>query len=85
VVGGTDLSGPFDGAVELAHRMAESRSVEACVVSHWLSYALGVQSVPAPVLRPLVERFRATGGDLRELMVQLATSSAFRYHAPALD
>jgi hypothetical protein len=76
-----DLDGPFADAVEMGQKLAESRQVRACVAKQWLGYALAVRrnNVDACMLEPLVGALESAGGDLRELVVALVKSSAFRY------
>jgi hypothetical protein len=81
---GTDVDGPYDGAVELSEMLAESTTVSDCAASHWARYALG--RTPADGDACLVARaqasMRATGGDLRELMIAIVTSPDFAREAP---
>jgi hypothetical protein len=37
----TDVDGKFNGAVELADKLAQSPEVEQCMVKQWLRYAMG--------------------------------------------
>lgn len=82
----SDLEGPFEGAVELAERLAASRSVQACLVSQWLRYALGVDrtGVDAMQTEPILQAFIDSDKNLRELVVELTRSPAFRTHQTAL-
>jgi Protein of unknown function (DUF1592)/Protein of unknown function (DUF1588)/Protein of unknown function (DUF1595)/Protein of unknown function (DUF1585)/Protein of unknown function (DUF1587) len=75
-----DLGGTFDGAVDLGQRLAASRSVQSCVASQWLQYALGVDhtGVDASQLQPIVDAFVAGGANMRELVIALVKSDAFR-------
>jgi hypothetical protein len=77
---GSDPAGTFDGAVELARKLAASRAVESCVAEHWYRYALGVASrdVDSAQLGPIVDQFVARDSDMRELVIALVTSEAFR-------
>jgi hypothetical protein len=76
-----DIDGAFSGAVAMGAKLAESRQVRACVASQWLGYALAVRrgNIDACMTEPLIRAFEASNGDLRELVVALAKSSAFRY------
>lgn len=81
----TDLEGDFVGAVELAERLASSRAVQACLVSQWLRYALGVDrtGVDATQVEPILQAFIASDKNLKELVVELTRSPAFRTHRTA--
>jgi hypothetical protein len=80
IMGTREIDGPFDGALELARRVADSRTAQACVTGKWAQYALNLDPtmVTEDVVRPLkgeaTQRF-----DLRELLVRLATSATFCY------
>lgn len=83
IVGSGDpgLDGAFDGATELASRLAESPQVEACLATQWFRYGMGRAEQEEDVcnLERIKTLFADTGGDFRELLVALATSDAFRY------
>lgn len=74
------LDGPFDGAIELSRRLAASSVVQQCVTEQWFRYALGrsTSDDDACALQHIREQFVASGGNVRELIVSLATSDAFR-------
>lgn len=78
---GTDVDGPFRGAVELGQKLAESEQVRQCVANQMLRYALAAtrMSVSPCMVDSIAKKFAATGGDLRELLVAVVTSDAFRY------
>jgi hypothetical protein len=74
-----DASGPFDGAIELSDRLAESDTFHACVAAQMFRFASGRVETRADgcTTGPLRERFAASGYDLRELMVALTQSDDF--------
>jgi hypothetical protein len=76
---GTDVNGPYDGAVELSQRLAESESVRDCAATNWLRYTVGRR--PEQDDACLLERARTslaeTGGDVRELLIDIVTSPDF--------
>ncbi|HEX6240024.1 MAG TPA: DUF1592 domain-containing protein, partial [Polyangiales bacterium] len=78
---GTDVDGPFRGAVELGQKLAESEQVRQCVASQALRYALAStrMRVSPCMVDGITKKFEASGGDLRELLVAVVTSDAFRY------
>lgn len=73
--------GTFDGVPELLAVLDQTDHVRNCYAAEWLSYGVGraptVQDACA--LDDLQQRFAATGGDLRDLLVQIAASDSFRY------
>lgn len=75
-----DADGPFDGAVELAQKLARSKQAQACVARQLYRYSLGLskQQVNACTLASTVQRFASSGLDFRELLVGYVTSDAFR-------
>ncbi len=77
----SDLPGSFHGAVELASQLAESTQVKDCVVRQWFRFANGRLETDADgcTLTALSKRFNASGNDLRELLVELTLSDAFRF------
>ena len=74
--------GPFDGAVELADKLAASPRVASCVAEHWYRFAMG-RGTSAPAdgcnLAQVSASFVAAGGDVTELLVAIVRSDAFRY------
>jgi hypothetical protein len=79
------LDGPFSGAAELAERIAASPRARDCLATNWYTYAFGRKDQPADAcsLTQLKERFRSSGGDLKELMVGLTQTDSFLYR-PAM-
>jgi hypothetical protein len=80
LVGTRDADGPFQGGVELGRRLAASGEVRDCVATQWLRYALGrlEDERDACTIERLGAAMRASRGDLRELVLALVTSDAFR-------
>lgn len=74
-------AGDYDGAVELSQRLAASTDFRDCVTHQWTTFALGREPTEADACA--MEEIRQTltdeGGDLRELLVAIATSDAFRF------
>jgi len=70
----------FDGPVQLAAHLASSDSVHDCYARTWVRYALGRTETPGETeaLRTIQDRFRRNGGDIRDLLVAIATSNLFR-------
>jgi hypothetical protein len=80
----TDVTGEIDGGIELSEALASSEQVAHCAVSRWFRYARGRGLEPEDecTLARLNERFAASGGNLIDLMVDIATSPEFRQRAP---
>ena len=85
IIGAPDeaLNGTFHGVPELQALLAGSDVVTQCVANQFYQYTFGVtpDQVPACALEPVSTQFIASGGDLHELVVSLATSNAFRTRA----
>jgi hypothetical protein len=81
VLGAEDASGTFDGQPELAEQLARSETVRRCVATQWMRFALGREESAADAcsIDDVDARFAAAGGDLRELVIAIATSDAFRH------
>lgn len=78
---GTDVDGPFDGAVALGQKLAQSKQVQSCVSTQWLRYSLGLapNEINKTMVDPVTDSFRQKGIDVRELVVAVVKSDAFRY------
>lgn len=81
VLGAEDASGTFDGQPELAEQLAQSATVRRCVATQWMRFALGREESAADAcsIDDVDARFATAGGDLRELVIAIATSDAFRH------
>lgn len=81
VLGSADANGAFDGAVELAQRLSTSEQVRSCVVSQWFRYGYGRPSTTedACTQENLEVSFKSAGYDIKELLVALTQTDAFRY------
>lgn len=81
VVGITDV-GTFDGGVELAHALAGAPQVGDCMATQWFRYATRRKETPddACTVSGIRAAFSDSGQDIRELMVAIASSDAFRFH-----
>jgi hypothetical protein len=79
----TDAAGPFDGALELSRRIAESDDAKRCFVEKWFAHAHGraATSEDACSLQTLERAFKSEGWNLRELLVALTQNDAFSYFA----
>jgi len=82
---GTDVDGPYDGAIELSKRLAKSATVSACVVTHWFRFAYGRGETDSDrcAVSTVKKQFAAAKYDMRELVVALTQTDAFRYRRVA--
>ncbi|WP_258183059.1 DUF1592 domain-containing protein [Enhygromyxa salina] len=85
---GTDVDGAFNGAVELAHLLASSDQVKDCVASQWFRFGYGrfETEEDACTVDEIHAAFAASNYDIKELIVALTLTDAFRYrHAVRED
>jgi hypothetical protein len=76
----TDVNGPFDGAVELANRLAGSDQVRDCVARHWFRFALKRGEVDdSDSVNAAKAAFAKSDYDIRELMIAITLTDGFRY------
>jgi hypothetical protein len=77
---GTDVDGPFDGAIALSDALSRSATVYDCATERWVRYALGRAPVDVelPTVTTLSKAFLASGGDVHALLVGIVTSPTFR-------
>ena len=78
---GTDVNGPVQNAVEMMQRFASSRTIHDCYVKQVFRSAFGRNEVQIdkPTLDFLQEGFWQSGGDIPELLVNIAASYEFRH------
>ena len=72
----------FDGPVQLGEKLLLSASMQECIAQQWFRYAYGrteSEEVDACTLEQVHQRFEASGHDLRELLVDLTQTDAFRF------
>lgn len=75
----TDVDGPFAQGTELLERIAHSADVKRCFAEHYLTFAVArdLAAEDGCALARLKTDFAASG-NLKELIVKVATSDAFR-------
>jgi hypothetical protein len=80
VIYGTDVDGPFVGGIALSEALSKSAIVHHCATEELVRYALGRAPTDgeAPTIDALTTAFVADGGDIRALLVAVATSPTFR-------
>jgi hypothetical protein len=88
MIGTTDpaVDGPYNGVLELSNRLAVSPRVERCLATNWYRYAMGRVENEADgcSLREVQQKFTASGGQFKELLVAVTLTDAFRYR-PAIS
>lgn len=75
-----DLADPaFQGAPALAAKLAASTQVQHCVTSQWFRYAFGRAETDADAcaLQTVRDRFAATGGNVKALILALTQTDTF--------
>lgn len=77
---GTSLGGTFAGGPELARLLADSSLVQDCVARQWLTWSRGrlEERNDASHDAAVLAAFAAAQGDVRELLIAIAVSPAFR-------
>jgi hypothetical protein len=85
LTGEAAVDGPYNGVLELSNRLALSPRVERCLATNWYRYAMGRVETEADgcSLREVEQKFSASGGQFKELLVAVTLSEAFRYR-PAI-
>jgi len=78
---GTDVDSALDGVVTLAGDLARSTDVQVCYATQWFRFAYGRGETTADAcsISDLATAFSAAKGDVRELLVALTQTDAFRY------
>ncbi len=79
-----DVTGFFDGAVDLARRFAASNTVPACVATQMVRFSFRREesSADACSRERIVEAFARDGYKLRDLIIAIATSYEFWHRRP---
>ncbi len=77
---GTDVDGPFDGAIALSEALSRSQVVHDCATQELVRFALGraPADAEAPTVATLSKSFMASGGDLHALLIDVVLTPAFR-------
>ena len=77
----------FDGGVELAGQIAESKNAHICYIAHLLEYgyARTPQIADNPAIQALSERSLGEDLPITALILELTKSDAFRFRAPTED
>ncbi len=86
VVNGHDASGTFDGAIELSQTLLGSQQFESCVARQFFRFAEGRVETrdDACSTASLARVLRESDGNMRELMIGVASTDAFLYRRIAV-
>lgn len=78
---GSDVAGPFDGAVQLSQKLAQSQQVKDCLVQTWFRFAHGraITDADKENLVILSNSFAQSQFRIQDLMVAITQTHAFRY------
>jgi hypothetical protein len=81
-----NTDGPYNGAVELSQKLASSEQVERCAVTNMYRYAMArdTKQNDSCKLDALSTAMQRSGGDIRELIVSIATSHEFTHRKVSL-
>jgi hypothetical protein len=85
-ISGTDVDGPVTDALSLSRRLATSAEAGRCMTQRWYELATGRDKTEVDECRTseLDRLFKASNGHLRQLMIDIATTSALAPR-PAAD
>lgn len=74
------VSGPFNGVIELSRKLADSRQVHDCVASEWMRFAMGrgLGAGDECSLTQVQDKFMASQGRFDDLLVAIVMSDTFR-------
>ena len=79
-----DLDGEYTSAVELSQTLSQSQTFRQCYTQQWLRFALGHDislSKDDGIIYEGAQTLKTTN-DIKELLVKIATSFAFRHRLP---
>ncbi len=81
IISTKDLDGDFDGVPELADKLSGSHQVAQCVAAQWFrfAYGRGISKEDSCTVEQLNEAFFASDLNIRQLLVTLTQTDAFRY------
>lgn len=73
--------GALKGAVELGSKIAQSPEAQACFVANWANFAYGrgTDEQEACSMQRVEQRFRSSGYNIKELLLELTQTDTFLY------
>jgi hypothetical protein len=77
---------PVNGPVELVKSLAATDAAQSCFAQHWLEFGYGktLGAGDACAQEAITNAFKASGGNIKKLLVDLTQTDAFLY-LPAKD
>jgi hypothetical protein len=73
---------PFNGAIELGQRLADSEAAQNCFASNWMNFGYGrtvISDDEVCSINSVQAKFKETGFNIKELLLALTQSDAFLY------
>jgi hypothetical protein len=78
-----DTDGTVNGPIELVQRIAATEATHSCFASHWANFAYGRRLDQSEddvcTLASVDQAFRASGYNVKQLLLALTQSDAFLY------
>jgi hypothetical protein len=80
-VPGTDIK--VNGPVELVQGLAQTEAVQNCFATHWAEYGYGLtlRAGDACTKKAVTDAFKASGYNVKQLLIELTQTDAFHYMA----
>jgi hypothetical protein len=87
VIGTSDANGPVTGPRELIQKLASSTTVASCFVRQTYQYIHGrsPSDDDACYLKQATDRFAQSGGDIRQLVADIAGAESFFTRTPSVE
>jgi hypothetical protein len=81
-----DVSGTFNGPLELSNKLAKSQDVQQCYVIQSMRYAMGREEVTGDACSAFAawDHFSKNGLTLKEVVVAITGSNTFRYRTSVI-
>jgi hypothetical protein len=78
---GTDVDGAFEGPADLSTKLAQSKMIQSCMVSHFFNFAQARDAAPSDqcVLQDWSTKFAAGGGRISDLVATYVAHPSFAY------
>ncbi|MDZ4694795.1 MAG: DUF1592 domain-containing protein [Deltaproteobacteria bacterium] len=85
ISGTLDLDGAYPNAIPFMKKLAKSEQAAQCLVENWWLWANARTELEEDgcAIVPLTTAFLKSGGDMQELLVELAKSAPFRFRSAA--
>ncbi|WP_242515125.1 DUF1592 domain-containing protein [Sorangium cellulosum] len=76
--------GTVSGPIELVQKLAETEEAQSCFATRWTEYAYGLtlRSEDACTREAVTTAFKASGYNVKELLIELTQTDAFHYMDP---